>query len=261
MIELAPDAAAPERIAAELAACRFGSVLLVDPSELDPALVEACERLDLPKSLGLASARSLAIGPFPAGRGEMPLVLPGHAGARDRDGAWLGGHEGTAAAVRAARPDTGWRRCRTRLPCSSGGRAAGAEWALAEELAQALAGMRDEAIVAFVGEPAEAVTPAPRLFPSGTMARAEAAAWLQRLGAGACLIASRAYGIADPRAEAWPRAGFPTAYFDPRAFAVEADPLRLRLPLQMTDAEAAAAVAGWFGAITRARLAGLLPVP
>lgn len=260
-IELASQEASPARIAAELAACRFGSVLLVDPSELDPGLVEACERLDLPRSLGLASARSLAIGPFPAGRGETPLVLPGPLA--------LGigtalGWEGMMGPRRPSEPpaprpggDAPGQGC---LAVLAEG-AAGAEWALAGMLAQALAGMRSEAIVAFVGEPAEAGTPAPGLFPSGTMARAEAVGWMERLGTGACLIASRAYGIADPRAEAWPRAGFPTAYFDPRAFAVEADPLRLRLPLQMTDAEAAAAVAGWFGAITRARLAGLMPVP
>jgi GT2 family glycosyltransferase len=260
-IELPPDQASPVRIAAELAACRFGSVLLVDPSDVDPALAEACRRLDLPRCLGLASAYGMAAGPPLDHRGGTPLVLPGALALGI--GTILGweGMKGPPRPPEPPAPKPGGDGSRPDSLAILAEGAAGGEWELAGEVAQALDALRSETMVAFVGEPAEGAAPSARLFPSGTMARAEAPAWLTRLGAGACLIASRAYGIADPRADAWPRAGFPTAYFDPRAFAVEAEPLRLRLPLQMTDAEAAAAVTGWFGAITRARLAGLLPVP
>jgi GT2 family glycosyltransferase len=259
VFELAEQEATPERIAAELGSCRFDSVLLVDPQDLDPVLAEACRRLPLPKSLGLASAIGLAEAHPPARFGDMPIVLPGPLA--------LGigvalGWEGMKGPERPPHPPApslvgAGEGCLGILADGAGP----AEWIFAGAVAQSLAATRSDAIAAYVGEPPDGQTPAPGLFPSGTMARAEAAAWLARLGAGACLIASRAYGIADPRADAWPKAGFPTAYFDPRAFAVEADPVRLRLPLQMTDAEAAAAVAGWFGAITRARLAGLVPIP
>ncbi len=259
VIELTSQDPSPERIAAELGTYRFGSILLVDPQDVDPALVEACRQLPLPKRLGLASAFGFVDGHPPTPQGEMPVILPGPLALGIGTALGWDGMKGPQRPPQPAAPPLadGDQGCLGILAEGAGP----AEWIFAGAVAQALAERRSEAIAVYVGEPAEGITPAPGLFPSGTMARAEAEGWLARLGAGACIIASRAYGIADPRAESWPRAGFPTAYFDPSAFAVAADPLRLRLPLQMTNGEAATAVAVWFGAITRARLAGLVPVP
>ena len=261
-IAIAPaDASAPDRVAAVLQDYRFGSVLVIDPREIDPALVEACAVLPSSCEVGLASAFSFADGAVQAVDPAHPVIVPGPlAAAIGRDLGW-GEPKAPARPLRPAAPAR-------RLQARGGGCIAvlgeastAADWGLARAIARALSALPGDGIAAFVGEPAESGHRDAALFPTGPMSRAEATTWLGRVDAGACVLASRAYGIADPRAQAWPEAGMPTAYFDPRVTRPQVEAARLMLPLRLGDEDVATVVALWFVGLTRAQQPEPQPVP
>lgn len=240
------DPHATDRIAAELASYRFDGVLMIDPFDVDPLLVAACDRLPIERSVGLASAFGFAGQWRPVPGAAAPIVVPGQL-AKDI-GTALGWSELKSPLQVCSLPVPKPATDSTAAGCLAILSEAGApeEWHLAQEIARALARIRSDAIVAFVGESSESTPPAQGLFPTGPMPQVEATSWLSRMGVRACLVASRAYGLADPRVYDWPRAGFPIAWFDPRAERPGTVENWLQLPLKIADDEVAYVVAQWF---------------
>jgi GT2 family glycosyltransferase len=246
-ITVAPDdPSAPDRIAAELARYRLDGVLMIDPFDVDPLLAAACARLPIGQRVALASAFGFSRTWRPDVAGPDPVIVPGPL-VQDI-GAALGwsGLKGPSRASVPPAPEPAADGAAAGCLAILSETAASEDWRLAQAVARALSRRRGDATVAFVGEPGESERPARGLFPTGPMPRAEATRWLGRMGVGACLVASRAYGIADPRVHAWPEAGLPMAWFDPRTQRPEIGEKRLLLPLGMADEDVAFVVADWF---------------
>ncbi|MDP3255225.1 glycosyltransferase family 2 protein [Bosea sp. (in: a-proteobacteria)] len=247
-IAVAPDdGSAPDHIAAELARYRFDGVLMIDPVDVDPLLAAACARLPIGQSLALASAFGFAGAWRPDAARADPVIVPGPLAQEIAAALGWSGLKGPSRASAPPVPEPAASAAAANCLAILSESAAAEDWRLAQAVARALSQRCGDAAVAFVGEPGASEPPARALFPSGPMPRAEATRWLARVGARACLVASRAYGIADPRVHAWARAGLLMAWFDPRPQRPETEGNRLLLPLGMTDDEAAFVVADWFG--------------
>jgi GT2 family glycosyltransferase len=202
-------------VAARLAALPVSAVQIVDPDRLPGGVVAACGQLE-----GTVTSRAAAVVPgFPAA-GITMIDEPAEAAPPCASPLLL--------AV-LAEPDDA------------------AAWPLTRGIARRLRRGAAPVATCFLGEPDRSfpLSAADGVFASGPIARADIAVWLARLGGGACLLASRRYGLADPRAEAWPRQGVPVAVFDPRVTAPARDGLRLLLPISLPDAAVAEALASW----------------
>jgi GT2 family glycosyltransferase len=257
----AGDASAPDRVAQALLEHRFGSVLLIDPRDLDPVLAQACGSMPVPCRVGLASAFSFGRGADQAGDRTQPVIVPGPlAEAIGREMGW-GALQGPQRPQRPEMPAREQDRREGGCLAILGEAGTPDDWRLANAIARALSTLGGGRVAAFVGDPAQPEPPERGLFPAGSMSRSEATTWLGRIGAEACVFASRAYGIADPRVEVWPQGGMPTAYFDPRIVRPQVEGPRLRLPLQMSEAEASAVVAYWFAALRPVRQPDESPAP
>lgn len=244
----------PHAIAAELSSFGPSSLLVIDPGEISPAVLAACEMLSMPLSFAVASAFGLA--GLPSGRASGPLLV---AGPLLRQAAVAAGLPEPAAPRRPAMPPAPERAslrhpggCLALLAEGDGP----PEWELALAIARAMAVSSPDAQIVFAGEPGAGLRPAGALFPSGPMARAETTGWLSAVGVDACVVASRPYGLSDPRSHAWAAAGMPIAYFAPGMVSQADQPHTLLLPLQADDEMIAARVSDWFRDLIAVRASG-----
>lgn len=241
----------PEFVAAELGAIPWQSVLIVDPLEIPSPLLSACERLAMPLGFGLASAFGFSA--LPASRAKGALLVAGPLAGMAAEAAGLSGIVQPKRPAMPPPPErSGIRHANGCLAIlAEGGEAA--DWELALAIARAMAVSCPDAQIVFAGEPGTQAKPEGTLFPSGPIGRADATVWLGQVGADACVIASRRYGLSDPRSHAWAEAGMPIAYFSPTANEAAGASPKLLLPLSAGDAAIAERICTWFQAIIAER--------
>jgi GT2 family glycosyltransferase len=240
----ASEAADPNAIGNLLSAYPVESVLIIDPQDLPAALIHGLRMLGHPVTTMRASTHRMrqCNGLSHTDPSAAPTALFAHSF-----------YEISACTLPSLLPDEPAASCPSTFE-NSRGLAILAETTTAADRRLATAfsqkASRNGSPVAFLGDPRDA--PLQGIWATGPITRGETAAWLEAAGIGACLIASRRYGLADPRIGAWSAGGMAMAFFDPAQDEPMTRGNRLHIPARLKDVEAAEAVLSWLEARTTA---------
>jgi GT2 family glycosyltransferase len=238
------DRSLADQLRERLSAWPVSSALLVDPVCLPPSVVAAFELAGYPTSYA-ATAENTVDPPTWATDGGLPVLA-----ATATLAARLQALGISARAVLDEDQSAPAMPSHERLAILAEDTDEGA-WPLAIHVARHLRHHRSIA-TSFLGAQRDigATSGCERdLFVTGRMTRSDTLQWLTRLGGATCLLASRRFGLADSRAETWPRRGIPVALFDPSVDEPTARGLALHLPALASNEAVAKALAAWISGL------------
>jgi len=235
-----------DALTARLASWPIGSILVIDAFDLPRAVVSACRTMKPDLAMAIAASDASSTDLRRSTSSHRTFHVSTHAIAERVRSLTKRRAIVQAGEAGAVPPGTHPGRVAILAEASSA-----EDWTLARTVAERLKHASARIEVAFLGHP-ESGEPVRRehgIFVSGPLRRDDSVKWLTRIGGAACFIATRRYGLSDPRAEIWPQRGIPVASFDPRVAKPVRRGLALSLPPAASNDAVAEALAHWLPAL------------